>query len=310
MSLRDLDDRVLPGAASRLRRSAETLERSRGRAEEVVRGLRPQALDARFADAAIVARLRDRPVLAGLAALALLLSGLGAAAVLRPEGDGSVVPGQVAVTDSGGRARASLLGPGVGVRTDSYERAATQGLVTAVQADPMSPRVALVSLADYRTPAEVGALLAGFEVARVFLRARAAGKAAATLPVDVKGDLLLALERAYADTARNRAAAHRSYQGYVDILTGTSKQDEAFRALYAAFAKASRIEAREYGHDCACVFGLLVTASPAQLLTLRARPGVRVVQVAGAGLTAAFVQVQPLLPEVVGIVPRPGAGAS
>lgn len=302
--LRDLDDRLLPSAATRLRAGVDALEARRDQARQLAEGLRPSELDTRFADVRLVTRLRAQPYLAGLAALALLVAGLGAAAVVDRERLPAVGSAPV---DVGERPGPDVLGPAAGDQTGRYEQDATAGLVRAVQGDPASPRVALVSLAAYRTPAETAALLSGFTVDRVFLRARAAGAEAAALPVDVQGKLLLALERAYADTARNRRAAALSYQGYVDTLNGTSEEEAGYRALYAAFARSSRIEAREYGAGCACVFAMLVTASPAQLLTLRARPGVRAVEVAEPGLTAGLVQVQPLLPEVVGVVPRPGA---
>ena len=305
MRLQELDDRFVPRAARRLRAWVERAEARHAALLRLRDDLRPERLDERFPDVVLVSRLREQPVLAGLAALALLIAGLGAAAVVdRDRADRAVVP---AAVDVGERPGPGALGPEPGDRTDAYERAATQTLVTAVQRDPASPRVVLVSLADYRTPEETVALVSGFSVDRVFLRARAAGKQASMLPVDVRGTLSSALERAYADTARNRRAAATSFQGYVDTLTGSSKDDKAFRALYDSFARSSRVEAQEYARGCACVFGMLVTASPAQLLTLRARPGVRAVEVAEKGLTAALVQVQPLLPDVVGVVTRPGA---
>lgn len=305
MRLHDLDDRFVPQAALRLRAAVDAAGRARARLLRTAEELRPDVLDQRFPDVVLVSRLREQPVLAGIAALAVLVAGLGAAAVVdRDHDDRSVVPAGV---DVGERPGPGTLGPATGVRTDVYERAATQSLVKAVQRDPATPRVALVSLAEYRTPKETVALMAGFSVDRVFLRARAAGKQASALPVDVRGTLSSALQRAYADTARNRQAAATSFQGYVDTLTGSSKEDKAFRTLYASFARSSRVEAQEYARGCACVFGMLVTASPAQLLTLRARPGVRAVEVAEKGLTAALVQVQPLLPDIIGVVPRAGA---
>ena len=53
--------------------------------------------------------------------------------------------------------------------------------------------------------------------------------------------------------------------------------------------------------------GVLVTSTPTLLLSLHARPGVRVVELAGKGLTVLQVQVQPLLPEIDGVVRIHGA---
>jgi len=304
MKLADLDDRFVPRAAARLRGWVDAAERRRASAVRLRDELRPELLDERFTHMVLVHRLRQQPALAGLAALIMLVAGLGAATVVgRNADEPTVVPVGV---DVGERPGPGSLGPRPGQATDAYERASTQGLVTAVQRDPAGALVALVSLAEYRTPDEAVALMAGFDVDRVFLRAPGAGPEAPAFPVDVKGSLRASLDKAYSDTARNRAAASTQYQAYVDRLAGSSEENRKYRPVYEAAARTSRLESQEFGRGCACVLGALVTASPAQLLTLRARPGVRAVEVAEAGLTAALVQVQPLLPEVVGVVPRRG----
>jgi hypothetical protein len=308
-SLESWDERHLPAAAARLRGWIDRLETRRSRVRTLVGAWDPEALDSRYAGRLPFAVLARRPV-AGLAVMATLLAaGVGVAVV--QEGDGSGKPGQASssgLPSQGDLPRGALLGPQVGDNTRDYVRESTSGLVDAVRDTPNGTRVALVSLTDYRTPEQLRALLTGFTVRRAFLRAKAAGKEAAALPVDVRGDLLTALRTAYAQTARSRRAAQKSYQGYVDTLRPDSTQDRAFRDLYAAFARASGVEAREYSHDCACVYAVLVTSTPTQLLSLNARPGVRAVQVAGVGLDVLQVQVQPLLPEVVGPVPRPSVG--
>lgn len=309
MTLRDLDDRYLPEAAARLRSWLDRVDARRTRVRELVHVLDPEALDARYGGRAPFRLLAARPLLGMVTAAAVLAAGVGVAVVR--EGDRSPGQGLGSTSDlmpQGDAPHGAMLGPQVGERTRDYVREAGNGLVDAVRDTPTEPRVALVSLTDYRTPEQASALLSGFEVRRAFLRAKAAGKEAAPLPVDVRGDLLPSLRAAYAETAKSRAAAQKAYQGYVDTLRPDSTQDRAFRDLYAAFARASGIESREYAQDCACVYSVLVTASPTLLLSLRARPGVRAVEVAGPGLTVLQVQVQPLLPEVEGVVPRPSVG--
>ena len=306
MSLRQLDERYLPGAAAWLRARVDAGAAAVGRARAALDRWDADALDDRYAARWPFALARTQPALALVLVGAVLAAGIGAV-VARERDDtpgsrthaGTELPGQ------GGVPQGAVLGPAVGASTRDYERKAAGGLVDAVRDAPGETRVALVSLESYRTPEQADALLSGFTVRRAFLRAKAAGKEAAALPVEVQGPLLPALRHAYAETARSRAAAQRSYQGYVDTLRPDSTQDRAFRDLYAAFARSSGIEARAYASDCACVYAALVTASPVLLLSLSARPGVRAVEVAGSGLSVLQVQVQPLLPEVDGIVPRP-----
>ena len=309
-SLREVDDRHLPVVAGWLRRRLDGASQRRDQAAALAGRWEPKQLDERYGGRGPFALVNRQPVLALGVAGAVFVAGVGVALVREGDGDGARGPGSSTelLPQNGEAPRGTFLGPHVGDRTDDYVHRATAGLVDAVHASPTANRVALISLSDYGTPEQVDALLAGFTVRRAFLRAKAAGKEAAALPVDIRGKLLAELKTAYAETSRSRAAAQRSYQGYVETLRPDSTQDKAFRDLYAAFARSSGIEAREYAHDCACVYAALVTASPTLLLSLRARPGVRAVEVAGPGLTVLQVQVQPLLPEVVGQVPRPSVG--
>jgi hypothetical protein len=307
--LREVDDRYLPLAAAWLRARADSLAARRARLVALAAAWEPQALDARYGGRMPFAALRTNPVLGLVVASAVLAGGLATAVVEEGRDHGSDrSPSVTELLPQGDAPRGTVLGPQVGTSTRDYVRSSTDGLVDAVRTTPDGQRVALVSLSDYRTPEQTDALLKGFVVRRVFMRAKAAGKEATALPVDVRGDLLTELRKAYEQTSRTRAQAQRSYQGYVDTLRPDSTQDRAFRDLYAAFARSSGIEAREYGHDCACVYAVLVTSTPTLLLSLNARPGVRAVQVAGAGINVLQVQVQPLLPEVTGVVPKPRVG--
>jgi hypothetical protein len=307
VTLKDLDDRYLPVAAARLRTWIERAGARRSQAQALLADWSPTALDTRYAGRAPFATLRRRPLLGLAVASAVLATGVAVAVVREGEGGRT----GIGPTDALPRIdvpQGALLGPRVGDRTSDYLRSATEHLVDAVHTTPNGTRVALVSFTDYRTPQQVESLLSGFPVRRAFLRAKAAGKEAAVLPVDVRGDLLGSLRTAYAQTATSRAAAQKSYQGYVDTLRPNSTQDRAFRDLYAAFARSSGIEAREYAHDCACVYAVLVSSTPTLLLSLNARAGVRSVEVAGPGLGVLQVQVQPLLPDITGVVPRPSVG--
>lgn len=305
MRLRDLDDRWLPRAAARVRRGVDLLTLGRETGAELVASFDLEHLDDRLGRGPLRG-LHRHPVAVLLVALAVASAGVGVA-VDRERGQGSrsaPEPPAAGVEALPGVA----LGPAVGEDVAGYVRTTTEGLVRAVRDDPTRSRVALVSLAAYLTPEGAGVVLGGYTVPRVFLRAPAAGANATSLPVEVRGSLLAALHKAYADTARSRSAAATSYQGFVDTLKGSSPEDVRFRRLYTAFAQAARAEAKAYGGDCACVYAALVVATPAQLLTLRQRPGVRALELAPAGSTLAEVQARPLPPEVQGTVPRPAIG--
>lgn len=306
-ALHDLDAHALPQLAARLRRAARRGAELRDRLRGHVEGLQPQHLDDRFSGSRGVRLAEQRPVVVSLVAVAVLAAGV-AVAVDQESGAPAAGPGASStelVGQGGSALPGALLGPSIGDSTKDYERESSRGLVAAAAADPADTRVALVSLADYRTPAEAAAVLSGFTVQRAYLRARKAGQRASALPVEVSGPLLPALRKAYADTARSRRVAELEYRRYVSALKPSGTQGRAFRQLYADYAASSGVEAHEYATGCACVYAALVSAPAAQLLSLRARPGIRVVQVAGKGLNALQVQVQPLLPDVSGVVPRP-----
>jgi hypothetical protein len=307
VSLRSLDDRVLPSAALRLRSAVDRSRRARDQLAERAGRFDLQSLDDRWARGPLRG-FRDRPQLALAVAAALLAAGVGTAAVREQAREPRPQGAQQDVGPSSEGVAGRSLGPAVGANTEQYVRDARQGLIAAVQQAPGSMRVALVSLTDYRTPEQAAALLTGFAVSRAFLRARAGGRDATSLPVEIRGQLLPDLRKAYVETARSRLEAARQYRSYEGIPKGSSKQDQTFRQLYGELARASGIEAREYAHDCACVYSVVVVASAAQLLTLSARPGVRAVEVAAAGVAVAQVQFQPLLPETTGRVPRPSFG--
>ncbi len=316
MKLDDLDQRFLPRAAAVVGRWAERIRRGRDKGALVtdgVKGLSPQALDDRFARSGPLGMVRDVPQV-GAVVIALVFFA-GAGTLLSQESANSRAQrdkqaSEQVVSGGGGEqvTGRDSLGPEVGDTTVAYEAAATRTLREASKKGGKDARVALVSLTGYQTPAQAKALFQGVTVSRVYLRAKAAGREAAQLPIDIKGDLLGDLKKAYDATARGRVAAQKSYQGYVDTLTVTTKEEQAFKDLYASFAKATGVEAKAYRSSCACVFAVVVKASPAKLLALRSVRGVRMIEVAAPTQALADVQVYPLLPEIKGVVPKIQAG--
>jgi hypothetical protein len=317
-ALRDLDQRLVPRLAERLARLADGMAARREQARRLqpagVRSLRD--LDDRYTRRGPLALLREVPQLGFVVIAGVFLAGTGTAvsreaANNRRADQQTVLAPVTAPTElPGEEAGSSTLGPEVGATVPAYLTHAAQGLAAAARSAPTTSRTALVSFTGYETPAQVEAMLSGYQAVRLYLRARAGGKDAAQLPVDVRGGALAAtLTKAYAQAAAGRVAAQKAYQGYVDSLEVVTKEDQAFKDLYAAFARSTGVEAREYGRGCACVYAAVVTATPTRLLQLRSRSGVRGLEVAGKGLALPDLQLLPLLPEVTGVVPQQQAAA-
>lgn len=306
----DLDDKFLPLAAAKVAALTQKLAVQRTRFRHSFQGTSLKDLDARYAGTGPLALLRDVPQVGFVLIAAVFLAGAGTVVTRessrnRTAQQQTVDPGSPETPYATGD---TTLGPEVGEATATYEGTSARGLTEASTGSPEDTRVALISLRAYQSPAQLKVLLEGFPVRRVFLRAKAAGTDASQIPIDIKGDLLTELRRAYAATVSGRLEAQKSYQGYVDSLTVTTPEEQAFKDLYAAFAKATGIEAREFKAGCACVFAVVVEAKAGRLQDLRTRPGIRAIEVADRGVALRALQVRPLLPEVRGAVPKQQAG--
>jgi hypothetical protein len=316
MRPRDLDARFLPSAARRAGHSAAAWHRRRGRAQERLQRVQQQGLrdlDDRYARSGPLGFVAELPQLAFVLIAALFVAAVAVAVRQdavnarseRAPADAVGTSG----SDSSQQAGRTFLGPEVGDTTSRYQSAA---LLTLKKAEGDDDRIALVSLASYLTPEQAVTLVAGVDVRRVYLRAKAAGPQAAQLPVDVKADLLTELKEQYASLVPLRRKAQREFQRYVDTIPGSTKAEVAFKRDYERFAVAAGKEAGAYAANCACVFAIVVSASPERLTELGQRAGVRAVEAAAVDLGLGDVEVLPLLPEVKGVVKkdpaRVGAG--
>lgn len=311
MNLRELDQVWVPRMARAVGGWAQGLLVRRDRAQELARSVDAESLhrlDQRLTRRGPLAVVREVPQL-GFAVIALLVfvscvtAGKFEADQQRQQNASSstpeLTPGeQVQPSDE------ASLGPKVGGTTGEYEAEAAQSLDAAAKDAPDARRVALVSLNRYLTPAQTVTLFAGYDVKRVFLRARAAGKEAAQLPIEVKAELGAELAKAYETTAKARKEAQKAYQGYVDTIDVTTQEEQLFKDQYVAFATSTGIEAKAYGSGCACVFAVVVESGAQGLLRLEGKPSVRAVEAAKKGLALGALQVRPLLPEVKGVVAK------
>lgn len=314
MRLADLDDKLVPRAARRLRALAEGLTSGTRRVLAAGRELdlrRLDALDDRFATRGPLALLRDVPQL-GLVVIGLVfLAGTGVAATERHSRARDAVQESGSLPPAGAAAvpASRTLGPAAGEPVAAYLQTAAASLAAAQHGSPGATRVALVSFVAYRTGAQAVTALSAVSVLRVYLRAPAAGRDAAQLPVNIDADLAAELPRAFSRLAQERLREQRSFASLAASITATTPQDRDFKSQYVAFARTTGLEARAYARGCACVYAAVVTGTPSQLAALRVRAGVRAVQAAGAGLPIAQLQVIPLLPETTGAVPEHQAGS-
>jgi hypothetical protein len=340
--LQDLDERWVPAAARRVGALANRLRRGRvslRRAQPVASAAGPvpqqevpqqqvpvqevrerplerltlRELDARYTARGPLAVLRDIPQVGFIVIGLVFLAGTGTAVSRQASNNRAASqaneqdPSSVQATGDPGT---SSLGPQPGDAVSTYVQTAGQALVASAKGSGGSkPRVALVSLTAFSNQQQAVAALAGYDVLEVYLRSTAGGKEATELAVPVSGTLATSLVKSYADAARGRLEAQKSYQGYVDTLTVTTKEDQQFKDYYRMFATSAALEATAYAHNCACVYAAVVRASPKQLLKLTPAGGVRAVQVASQGLGLKQVQVFPLLPSVKGVVPEQQTGA-
>jgi hypothetical protein len=323
MRLRDLDDqaekqlgsldqRFVSAAAPKVARAVDgvgsAVRRTRESAAAVVSetNLRDlNALDDRWATKGPLALFREIPqLLAVITGIVFIVGTLAAAHDLQSR---QTADEQAVQTTGDGGSSSSIpatlaLGPTIGRPAVAYLRLAANSLTSAAQSAPDDQRLSMVTLSAYYRPAQAASILSGYVVNRAWVRATGAGKQAPPLPVEVTGDLTFALSSFYSRTAKGQADAAVQYQELAD-----TSDDPQYKTFYEQFATLSRRQAHSFGHDCACVFSFIVTATPTQLLSLRSRPGVRSIEVAGKGARLSNLDITTLLPEVTGVVPNPAA---
>lgn len=157
------------------------------------------------------------------------------------------------------------------LRANETELAA---LGTVTPATEPTALYALVSFADYLTPDELAAVLAGIPVSEAVARVPLPDAQteivripATHLPQDVTAGM-----------ARIAGRKDREARDYRDKSAKlTPADDPQLHALYGSGARIAAAEAAAYRSGCACVYAAVVRAVPAELDRLARRPGVRTV---------------------------------
>ncbi|MCW2568581.1 MAG: hypothetical protein JWN54_2678 [Mycobacterium sp.] len=195
------------------------------------------------------------------------------------------------------------VGAAEGDRVASYADRARAEL-GALVANSTAETYALVSLRGYGTPAAVLPLLTDVEPARVFVRLPLPQVQTAIESFGVRTpavDIPVALRRI---AAEREAGAARDEQTAAR-LSGDDAKERQLRAFYTDSARLDRAEAAAYRQGCACVYALVVRATPVRLVELARRAGVRVVDPAPEIRRLDRTVFLPLLPEQAAVVTPP-----
>ncbi|MCW2605723.1 MAG: hypothetical protein JWO60_416 [Frankiales bacterium] len=306
--LRDLDDRVVPRAAARLRAAVESV-RGRRRARgtparvEAAPPARPGALrrlDERYARRGPLGLVRDVPQVGLVVVAAVFLVGAGVA-LARNDDDGASRGTAAQV-----REESRVLGPAPGASVPDYVADAAAGAAKASQDRPEVLHVALVSLAEYRRPQDVRDLLTGLEVQRAYLKVPSSDPSE-VLSADVE-DLVGDLQQLYAATAERKAEDQEEFLKLARSIDPGNEEQRRFKEFYELSARLAGREATAYRTGCTCLFSVVVRGPAGTLAALPALPGVRAVELAPGGVALSELRVRPLGPEqttTVSVGPEP-----
>jgi hypothetical protein len=316
--LADVDRRLVPAAARRLRSAVDAGERARAAAVATVRatgrrsvravGSGLDRLDARLAARGPLALLREVPQLALLLVAAVFAGGaLAAVRLAEPE------PPPVAQGELRGPAGEDVLGTaslGVppGEDVDTWLAQARTVVEELAERAPDRRYLALVTLDAHVPIADVARLTVGVDPVRAYLRAPGL-ETAETVELPLAGvstaAVLPALCTATSARKAEDAESLRSLAATIEVMT---PEEQLQRDDFVQEADRATAEAQAFGGDCATLFALVVEGEARSLAALLQRPGVRGVEAAPAGITLLDLQVAPLLPSTTGTAPaQPGS---
>lgn len=258
-------------------------------------------LDDRFASSGPLGLVREVPQLGLLVVTAVFLAGSATALSLR---DGAPRPSAAQEqTVEGGVA--TTLGPPVGSIAEEHLAGARDRALAASRDDPRGRHLALVSLKEQRTTAEVAQLLtrSSLTARRVYLRAPVPGGLAEVLPVETGAEVVGSVRTALAREAERKVDEQRELVSLAASIEPGTPEEADFKAFYEAAARTAGEEAAAFRGTCSCVFGVVVEGTAQQLADLVAEPDVRGVELAARGAGLDVLQIEPLPPEVTGVVP-------
>lgn len=309
VTLRGLDDRLVPRLALRLRLLLEAASVGKGQLSAAARRARmsvagPAAtaslrrLDDRLAGSGPLALVRNRPQLGLAVAAAVFVAGSG---VVLAHSAGA--PGSQPARAHDATLLPTSLGPSPGTSIAVYLQDTRRRMVALSQASPDGQFLALVSFDRYLTPRQASQLLGGLLVRRVLAHAPVRG--AEVLPIPVTTTLVSDVTLSFTANAQRRLRDQREFLALAAAIGAKTPEQRTYRTFYRNAAHTAGLEAADYGGAGRCVFAALVRGRARDLAALPALRGVRAVDLGnGADDT---LQLQPLLPEQQVTVTAPTA---
>lgn len=237
-----------------------------------------------------------QPIVALLAAVVLLGTGLSVAATRPPQGQSPIPNDQsVDAVDS------TYVGPNVGDNVESYIARRKLVLSSNPGSKDSALRYAVVSFSSY-LPIEVAHdALSSVTPKRVFFDTPLAANPNDVGQVAVSSFVKDTLA-AFAANAAARAKLAQTFAQYAKASPSATDAERKFRDFYLNYAKSNEIEAEQLAKNCACVFGVVVQGSLASLRTLAAQSGVRLVDLAPVNIPQDELGFRPIAPEETGVL--------
>jgi hypothetical protein len=310
--LRELDRRLVPALARRLRAAVDAGTRTRTAAVAATTSAARRSaaalnsgldrLDARLATRGPLALLRDVPQLALLLVAAVFVSGsLAAVRLAEPE---QRPPSAAPTGDQ--VLRSATLGVPAGTDVDAH-LADTRDLLETLAVRAADTRyLALVSLDRHVPIAEVTRLTEGVDLVRAYLRAPDQPNGE-TIEVPLSGVTVGAVLPALcAATSGRKASEAESLRSLAETIEVSTPEEQLQKDDFVQEADRAAAEAAAFGGDCATLFALVVQGEARALAGLLDREGVRGVEAAPVGVELLDLQVVPLLPGTTGPAPEPG----
>ena len=304
MKLNDLDERLVPRLAARLRAfvdgTGERKQQAREKVHDALLEPSPRSplrrLDDRYASSGPLALLRDVPQLGLLLVSAVFLTGAGVA--LARSGDQQRAESAQQQIDA---TAPTALGPEVGANIDEYLSSTRQRALLVSRQSPDGEYTALVSFRAYLTPQQAQAAVGELKVTKVVLHAKL--PTADVLPVAV-ADLVPDVRKVYADVVKRKTVEATEFRKLASSIEAKSKEEEQFKAFYVAAAQQSAKEAAAYKGNCACIIAALIRGQAKALAALPSVPTIRAVEVGSRQADDDTLLIRPLAPEQTGIVKK------
>ena len=297
LSPRELDRRVVPVAAARLRRLLSTSSQVRADAVDAAARASRQ-LDERVTARGPLRRVHQAPQLALPVVAAVLVAGVAGAVLLDDEPDR-------AVPSVAPAPRIVDLGVPPGADVDTHLRQAQQDLADVAARLPSTRLLAVVHFDRYVAAEEVMPLLADTQIQRVYLRAGNAGPETEVLAVPGADGPLATVLPALCEATSTRAAQQvGTFNALAAAVPPDAADQQETKARFDAEAQRSAAEAEAFSGECVTGFAAVVEAPVDVLRALVERDGVRGVEAAPSGTSLGDVDVDPLFPEAVGILPE------